>query len=602
MRTFFVAFFALNCILSFSQSVNLGTTYFRNDRFLISFDKVLYPGYNLKIENLQKREYLMGKLVQDTTYSGTWDVMSEIYNNAYNFILEFDGMYYDVFSFPCVGINLDECFYLSGNIKIVGNKILEENYAENPMFQTFSSSSAPIKRMNKDGSKVEVVSIESNIDVQTNQIVQTEIILETRPLSDKEVADKEGNIYMTTIIGDQTWMAENLRATKFSNGIEIPILTEAQWANSTAPGIVRVDPEGTFYNFYTLASENNVCPQGYHVPDNYDVARLYNTITPYGDHLKISRGVVKKKAYSPLLSPIVMPALSVANIGWWSFEVGVLSSIAALATAADIAMFSTELAISPIFGWRTKKAQYNSNLKRAKKYSFINEHGVPVEFNGKTNEYAITNLKPVNKSDWDNFKVIQTLDEENYNLISDKRIIDSLKSKHIDYSYKLRFKPFCIPGTDVFWSFTGRFIEKFEGTGGFFAPIISIMPYRRINENDYPTEKYNSSLGKGFNRQPVITLLLNKGENEFADQYSFNLNFDNGASTVNGEKKKGKSTDFNFRTGISYLNDFGYPGYFGIGGKDKYSRFNHELNLISSGKENKTDLMRIQTRVRCVKD
>ena len=291
-----------------------------------------------------------------------------------------------------------------------------------------------------------------------------------------------------------------------------------------------------------------------------------------------------------------------ANIGWWSFEVGVLSSIAALATAADIAMFSTELAISPIFGWRTKKAQYNSNLKRAKKYSFINELGVPVEFNGKTNEYAITNLKPVNKSDWDNFKVIQTLDEENYNLISDKRIIDSLKSKHIDYSYKLRFKPFCIPGTDVFWSFTGRFIEMFEGTGGFFAPIISIMPYRRINENDYPTEKYNSSLGKGFNRQPVITLLLNKGENEFADQYSFNLNFDNGASTVNGEKKKGKSTDFNFRTGISYLNDFGYPGYFGIGGKDKYSRFNHELNLISSGKENKTDLMRIQTRVRCVKD
>ena len=601
MRIVFVLFFAFNCLLSFGQSVNLGTTYFRNDRFLISFDKVLYPGYNLRIENLQKREYLMGKIVQDTTYSGSWDVTTEINDNSFNYMISFDP--FDGFSlFPCINVDQEECFYLSGNIKIAGNKIVEENYDENPMFQTYSLSSAPIKRMSKDGSKVEVVSIESNIDFQTNQIVQTEIILETRPLSDKEVADKEGNIYMTTTIGDQTWMAENLRATKFNNVIEIPILTEAQWANSTAPGIISIDPEGTFYNFYTLASENNVCPQGFHVPDNYDVARLYNTITPYGDHLKISRGIVKKKAYSPLLSPIVMPALSVANIGWWSFEVGVVTGIAALASAADIAIFSTEIAVSPFFGWRTKKAQYKSNLKRAKKYSFINELGVPVEFNGKTNEYSITNLKPVNKSDWDNFKVIQTLDEENYNLISDKRIIDSLKSKHIDYSYKLRFKPFCIPGTDVFWSFTGRFIEKFEGTGGFFAPIISIMPYRRINENDYPTEKYNSSLGKGFNRQPVITLLLNKGENEFADQYSFNLNFDNGASTVNGEKKKGKSTDFNFRTGISYLNDFGYPGYFGIGGKDKYSRFNHELNLISSGKENKTDLMRIQTRVRCVKD
>ncbi|MFM7683002.1 MAG: FISUMP domain-containing protein [Bacteroidota bacterium] len=598
MKLIFFFILALNCSFFFSQSVNLGTTYFRNDRFLISFDKVLYPGYNLRIENLKKREYLMGNLIQDTTFSGSWDFMSEYFENSYVYSLDF---YYDYSAFPCIFIDIEECFNFNGKIKISGNKISSEDYQINDDFKVYAASSAPIKRMNIDGSKVEVVSIESNIDVLTNQIQQTEIILETRPLSDKEVADKEGNIYMTTTIGDQTWMAENVRATKFSNGIEIPILTEAQWANSTAPGIISIDPEGTFYNFYTLASENNICPQGFHVPDNYDIARLYNTITPYDDHLKISKGVVKKKVYAPLLAPIAIPALSFVNIGWWSFEVGVVTGIAALASAADIAIFSTEIAVSPLFGWRTKKSQYKSNLKRAKKYSFINEHGVPVEFNGKTNVYSITNLKPLNKSEWDNFKILQTVDKENYNFISDKRIIDSLKSKHIDYPFKLKFKPFCIPGTDVFWSFTGRLIEKFEGTGGFFAPIISVMPYRKINENDYPIEKYNSSLGRGFNRQPVITLLLNKGENEFADQYSFNLNFDNGASTVYGGKKS-SSTYFNFRTGISYLNDFGYPGYFGIGGKDKYSKFNHELNLISSGKENKTYVMRMQTRVRCVKD
>lgn len=611
MKLLIVLLLAFNSLTVFCQNINLGKTFFRNDRFLISFDKVIYPGYNLKIENLQQREYLMGKLVHDTTYIGSWDVIAETDDNSYNYMLDFNGMYLDGYSFPCISINKDECFYLYGNIKISGNKVTEENYEEIPLFQTFSSSSSPIKRMNKDGSKVEVVSIESNIDVQTNQIVQTEFILETRPLSDREVADKEGNIYLTTMIGDQTWMAENLRSTKFSNGIEIPILTETQWANSTAPGIIRKDPEGTYYNFYTLSSENNVCPQGYHVPNNHDIAELYNAITPYRDHLKVSGNTVKTRVYSPAISPFVIPILSAAHLGWWGTAAAIDACLLGIVSASDVALFSMELALSPILGWKGKKKQYLDNLKKASSYQYINQNGMPLVFNQSNKTYSVPpNIYSINKSDWSKFKVVKTSASNLANstgvIIEDQKTIDSLKKNHIDYSYKLKFKPFNIPGTDIFWSTTSRFINSgyfSKANGLFFA--FNIMPYRRTNTEDYPSDKYKCTLGR-FDYQPVLTLLLNKGDNEFANQYAFNLNFDNKITFPNSKSIKSKNFSFKYshrekNTGISYVDGYGLPAYFGVNEKSD----EHELNLLENiwdEKVTESDIMRIQTRVRCVKD
>jgi hypothetical protein len=594
MRILLVLFFAFNCLITFGQIVNLGTTYFRNDQYLISFDKVLYPGYNLRIENLRKREYLIGQLVQDSVYKGSWDVGHEQNDNSYNYNLELNS---DVYSFPCINLYQEDCLFIYGTLIISGSKVANEKYEIPDNFQFYTSSTAPIKRMNKEASKVEVVSIESSIDFETNQIIQSETVLETRNLSSKEVADSEGNIYLTTTIGYQTWMAENLRSTKFSNGVEIPMLTEAQWANSTAPGIVSINPEGTFYNFYTLASENNVCPQGFHVPNNQDIAELYNTITPYNEYLKVSGSRVKKKVYSPVLAPIVIPALSAVHLGMWggvaAFDAGLIS----VAAITDLALFSSELAVSPFFGWRTKKSQNKANLKMAKKYTYINVKGIPVSYDNEENYYSLTNLNPINKSDWSNFKVVNTeasdQEEAEGEIITNQQTIDSLKKNHVDYKYKLKFKPFCIPGTDTFWSSTAWLVENFEG-GGFGS--FNIMPYKLISDKDYPFNNYRCSLGK-FGHQPVLTLLLNKGNNEFADQYGFNLNFDNTISFA----KKLKSKVW-IRTGISYLDSFGLPGFFGIAGKSDA----HELNLLENFWDQRdiseADLMRMQTRVRCLKD
>lgn len=95
-----------------------------------------------------------------------------------------------------------------------------------------------------------------------------------------KLRDQDGNVYKTVQIGTQTWMAENLRTTKYRNGDLIPIipitLERAQLKtgaycnyNNTAD----LDTIGTFgrlYNWYTVDDIRNVAPDGWHVSTDED--------------------------------------------------------------------------------------------------------------------------------------------------------------------------------------------------------------------------------------------------------------------------------------------------------------------------------------------
>jgi uncharacterized protein (TIGR02145 family) len=86
--------------------------------------------------------------------------------------------------------------------------------------------------------------------------------------------DIDGNIYKTIQIGTQVWMAENLRVTKFRNGSDIQHLDE-NWYESDTIGVYYiygnksnyVNTFGLLYTYNAIASNQKLCPTGWHVPD-----------------------------------------------------------------------------------------------------------------------------------------------------------------------------------------------------------------------------------------------------------------------------------------------------------------------------------------------
>jgi uncharacterized protein (TIGR02145 family) len=90
------------------------------------------------------------------------------------------------------------------------------------------------------------------------------------------VTDIDGNIYTTVTIGNQKWMAENLKTEKFSDGSGIPNVTvNTNWQQLITPGWCYFNNSignnaiyGKLYNWFTVVDSRNVCPLGWHVPND----------------------------------------------------------------------------------------------------------------------------------------------------------------------------------------------------------------------------------------------------------------------------------------------------------------------------------------------
>lgn len=101
-------------------------------------------------------------------------------------------------------------------------------------------------------------------------------------LSYGTIEDIDRNEYATIRIGDQTWMAENLKTSRYSNGDTIPNVTERwKWHGLTTGAWCYFLNDSTFntlygklYNWEVAADPRNVCPKGWHVPSDTDWDQL----------------------------------------------------------------------------------------------------------------------------------------------------------------------------------------------------------------------------------------------------------------------------------------------------------------------------------------
>jgi uncharacterized protein (TIGR02145 family) len=102
------------------------------------------------------------------------------------------------------------------------------------------------------------------------------------------MTDQEGNSYRTVRIGNQIWMAENLRTTKYRNGTIIPNITDnTQWQSITTGAYCSYNnntsndcPYGKLYNWYAVVNTNQLCATGWHVPSDAEWNTLVANLDP----------------------------------------------------------------------------------------------------------------------------------------------------------------------------------------------------------------------------------------------------------------------------------------------------------------------------------
>ena len=120
------------------------------------------------------------------------------------------------------------------------------------------------------------------------------------------VTDLDGNVYNTVIIGNQLWMVENLKTTKFNDGTAIPLVSDsAKWDNMHSPAFCWYNNEASFkspygglYNWYSVAT-GNICPTGWHIPNDSD----WSIITSYLGGVDAAGGKLKETGTNHWITP-----------------------------------------------------------------------------------------------------------------------------------------------------------------------------------------------------------------------------------------------------------------------------------------------------------
>lgn len=129
----------------------------------------------------------------------------------------------------------------------------------------------------------------------TNSIGTTygdELSFTTKTLSESQMMDIDGNVYNTITIGNQTWMVENLRTSKYRNGNTISTSSPAskningesspkyQWTYEANDN--HDSTYGRLYTWYAATDSRKIAPIGWRIPTDADWSILENYLITNG--------------------------------------------------------------------------------------------------------------------------------------------------------------------------------------------------------------------------------------------------------------------------------------------------------------------------------
>lgn len=128
------------------------------------------------------------------------------------------------------------------------------------------------------------------------------------------ISDIDGNEYRTVRIGNQLWLADNLRTTKFNDGTSIPnVIKHNEWIGLNSSGYCWYlnnsdfkNPNGGIYNWYAVSS-GKLAPTGWHVATSEEWNRLFHFLATHdygyqGDTSMIAKALADS-AYFDVMPP-----------------------------------------------------------------------------------------------------------------------------------------------------------------------------------------------------------------------------------------------------------------------------------------------------------
>lgn len=164
------------------------------------------------------------------------------------------------------------------------------------------------------------VSLTATNSIGSDTETKTDFITVTTSGQVGTVSDYDGNTYNTVKIGNQWWMAENLKTTHYPNGTAIPLVTDNTiWANLSSISnddaycYLNNDEDSQYGALYTWAAAMNgaasstanpsgiqgICPDGWHLPSIAE----WTELTDYLGGESVAGGMMKEIGTEHWTSP-----------------------------------------------------------------------------------------------------------------------------------------------------------------------------------------------------------------------------------------------------------------------------------------------------------